>query len=156
MGPMTQGPARKGFVKAKEMESTVTLKVPESHKDLLEDGKRAFAVLATIMPDGTPQATPVWFDVEQGLLWVNTARGRVKDANMASNSAVALAVLDPNNPYRYVQFRGRVVEETEQGARGHIDRLAHKYRGLDKYPTTDEQETRVIYKIQPSSIFAKS
>lgn len=138
------------------MDTPVTLKVPESHRDLVDDGKRAFAVLATIMPDGTPQATPVWFDVEQGLLWVNTARGRVKDVNMGANPAVALAVLDPDNPYRYIQFRGRVAEATERGARDHIDRLAHKYRGIDKYPSTDEQETRVIYKIQPTSIFAKS
>jgi PPOX class probable F420-dependent enzyme len=138
------------------MDTTLTMRVPESHRDLVDDSKRAFAVLATLMPDGTPQATPVWFDVEQGLVWVNTTRGRVKDANMGANPAVALAVLDPDNPYRYLQFRGRVVEETEQGAREHIDRLAHKYRGIDKYPSTDEQETRVIYKIQPTSIFAKS
>jgi PPOX class probable F420-dependent enzyme len=124
--------------------------IPKSHVDLLEDKKRAFAVLATTFSDGSPQATPVWFDVADGRLRVNTARGRTKDRNMTRRPTVALCILDPQNPYRYLQVRGRVVETDEAGGRAHIDRLASKYQGKARYegPAT---ERRVIYVIEPIS-----
>jgi hypothetical protein len=124
--------------------------VPKSHIDLLQDEKRAFAVLATSFPNGSPQATPVWFDVADGRLRVNTARGRTKDRNMTERPLVALCILDPQNPYRYLQVRGRVVATDEAGGRAHIDRLAYKYQGKAKYdgPATDQ---RVIYLIEPTS-----
>jgi hypothetical protein len=119
--------------------------VPDDFKDLLQ--KKAFAHLATVMPDGSPQVTPVWFDVEGDLIRVNSARGRVKDRNMRRNARVALSILDPDNAYRYLGIRGRVVEVTEQGADAHIDALARKYIGQD-YPFRQPGEVRVTYKIR--------
>ena len=103
------------------------------------------------MPDGTPQVTPVWFDINDGKVRVNTARGRVKDRNMQQNAAVAIAIIDPKNPYRYLQVRGRVTTITEEGADAHIDSLAKKYMGADKYPFRQPGEQRVIYEIEPTS-----
>jgi PPOX class probable F420-dependent enzyme len=123
--------------------------IPDSFKDLLQ--KKAFAHLATVMPDGRPQVTPVWFDVADGLIRVNSARGRVKDRNMRRNAKVALSILDPDNPYRYLGILGDVVEVTEQGADAHIDALAHKYIGQD-YPFRQPGEARVIYKIRPERV----
>jgi PPOX class probable F420-dependent enzyme len=120
-------------------------KIPERYLDLF--GKRAFGVLTTLMPDGSPQATPVWVDYDGTCVLVNTARGRCKDVNMRARPRVALAIIDPDNPYRYLQVRGRVVEITEQGAAEHIDRLARKYRGIDHYDRS--RDDRVIYKIEP-------
>jgi len=125
---------------------------PDSHKDLLQ--KKAFANLATVNPDGSPQVTPVWFDVDGEDIRINTARGRVKDRNLRRNAAVALAVMDPDNPYRYVQVRGRVSEVTESGADAHIDSLAKKYMGVDKYPYRRPGEVRVIFKIRPERVQA--
>ena len=121
---------------------------PNSHLDLLKDETRAFAYLATIMPDGSPQVTPVWFNVSGDFILVNSARGRLKDRNMRARPQVALAIADPKNPYRYMQIRGKVVEITSEGARAHIDALAYKYQGAAKYGGPADQE-RVIYKIQP-------
>jgi PPOX class probable F420-dependent enzyme len=124
--------------------------LPESHRDLLSDEVRAFAFLATVMPDGTPQVTPVWFDTEGELIRVNTARGRVKDRNMAARPQVSLAIIDPTKMYRYIQIRGTVESISEEGSRDHIDKLARKYRGT---PTYDwyRGEQRVIYRIRPRS-----
>jgi len=121
------------------------------YADLL-NGKKAFAHLATIMPDGTPQVTPVWFDSVGGAIRVNSARGRVKDRNMKEGSAVALSILDPDNPYRYLQIRGRVRRVTEEGAAAHIDSLAKKYLGQDKYPYHRPGDVRVIYEIEPTRV----
>jgi PPOX class probable F420-dependent enzyme len=126
--------------------------VPEHYADLLSDERRAFAHLGTVMADGTPQVTPVWFDCEGTLFRVNSARGRVKDRNMRRNPGVALSIVDPENPYRYVAIRGRVVEITEVGADHHIDRLAQKYLGQDRYPHRRGGEVRVMYKIAPERV----
>jgi PPOX class probable F420-dependent enzyme len=123
----------------------------DQYRDLLTD-KKAFAHLATLMPDGTPQSTPVWFDTAGGAIRVNSARGRVKDRNMKEGSAVALSILDPDNPYRYLQIRGRVRKVTEEGAVAHIDSLAKKYIGQDKYPWSRPGDVRVIYEIEPSRV----
>ena len=81
--------------------------IPAEYLDLLQQ-KKAFANLATIMPDGTPQVTPVWFDYTDGKIRINSAKGRVKTRNMQEGAPVALSILDPDNPYRYIQIRGRV------------------------------------------------
>jgi PPOX class probable F420-dependent enzyme len=116
--------------------------------------KKAFASLATVMPDGSPQVTPVWFFYRptDGKFVVNTARGRTKDRNMKKNKHVALSVLDPDNPYCHVSIRGRIVKETEEGADASIDALAKKYLGVDTYPRRQPGEVRVIYEIEPTSI----
>lgn len=124
--------------------------IPDQFKDLFS--KAAFAHLATLMPDGSPQVTPVWCDFDGTNVRVNSAKGRVKDQNMRRNRKVALSVQDPENPYRYLAMRGEVVEVTEEGADAHIDSLAKKYLGKDKYPFSGPGEVRVIYKIRPINV----
>jgi PPOX class probable F420-dependent enzyme len=123
----------------------------EPYSDLLTQ-KKAFANLATLMPDGSPQVTPVWFDYDGKIVRVNTAEGRVKARNLKPGAAVALSVMDPDNPYRYVQIRGRVRSATRDGADAHIDSLAQKYLGKDKYPFRQPGEVRVMYEIEPRAI----
>jgi hypothetical protein len=124
--------------------------IPEKFADLLSRDKKAFAVLALVKKDGTPQVTPVWFDWDGTQLIINTARGRVKDKIMHRHPAVAVLILDPANHYRYLQIQGRVVGETEEGARAGIDDLSMKYHGT-LYPNY-RGETRVIYKILPERV----
>ena len=121
--------------------------IPDKYRDLFN--KRAFASLGTLMPDGRPQVTPVWVDLDGDYVIFNSAKGRQKDRNVRRDPRVALAIIDPDNPYRYLEIRGRVVEITEEGADANIDKLAKKYLGVDKYPYRQGNETRVIYKIQP-------
>jgi len=124
--------------------------IPDKYRDLFT--KRAFASLATLMPDASPQVTPVWVDLEGDLVLVNTAKGRQKDKNMRRDSRVALAIIDPDNPYRYLEIRGRIAEITEDGADAHIDKMAKKYIGVDKYPYRQHTETRVIFKIRAERV----
>ena len=125
--------------------------IPPEYVDLLKQ-KTAFAHLATIMPDGTPQVTPVWFDYTNGKIRVNSAKGRVKTRNMKEGAPVALSILDPDNPYRYIQIRGRVSHVTEEGASAHIDSLAKKYLGKDKYPWAQPGDVRVTFEIEPGAV----
>jgi PPOX class probable F420-dependent enzyme len=124
--------------------------IPAAYLDLLTE-KKAIANIATLQPDGSPQVTPVWFDYTHGVVRVNTAKGRVKARNMTPGSKVALAILDPGNPYRYIQIRGTVTKETTDGAMAHIDSLAKKYLGKDVYPWHNPRDVRVIYEITPSA-----
>lgn len=121
--------------------------IPANYLDLFQ--KKAFAHLATLNADGTPQVTPVWIDYDGSHILVNSARGRRKDKNMERNRAVALSIQDPDNPYRYLEVRGHVEEITEQGADQHIDKMAKKYIGVDRYPNRAPGEVRVLYKIKP-------
>ena len=124
--------------------------IPDTYKDLFQ--KKSFAHLATIGADGAPQVTPVWCDFDGTHVRFNTAKGRVKDKNLRRNPKVALAIQDPENPYRYIQVRGRVVEITEQGADAHIDSLTKKYLNQDKYPYRQPGELRVLYKVLPEKV----
>jgi PPOX class probable F420-dependent enzyme len=124
--------------------------IPDKYLDLLQL-KKAFANLATLMPDGSPQVTPVWLDYAGGAIRINTAKGRVKARNLKVGSPVALAIMDPDEPYRYLQVRGRVRRVVEEGADAHIDALAKKYLGKDKYPFRQPGEIRVMYEIEPKS-----
>ena len=121
--------------------------IPEQYRDLFS--KKTFAHLATLMPDGRPQVTPVWCDIDGDLVVVNSAKGRRKDKNMRRDPRVSLALSDPDNPYRYLEVRGKVVEITEQGVDDHIDKMASKYMGVAKYPYRQPGEVRVLYKIEP-------
>lgn len=121
--------------------------IPEKYRDLFS--KRAFASLGTLMPDGRPQVTPVWVDFDGEHVIFNSARGRQKDRNVRRDPRVSLALIDPENPYRFMEIRGRVVEITEDGANAMIDKLAKKYLGVDKYPYAQPGEVRVLYKIKP-------
>ena len=121
--------------------------IPAKYRDLFN--KKAFASLTTLMPDGSPQTTPVWVDVEGDSVIFNSAKGRQKDRNVRRDPRVAMAIIDPDNAYRYLEIRGKVTEISEQGADAHIDKMAKKYLGQDKYPYRKPGEVRVIYKIRP-------
>ena len=125
-------------------------KLPEKWKDILS--KKAFVHLATRMPDGSPQVTPVWVDIDGGRIVINSAKGRVKDRNMRRDPRVGLSVTDPDDPYRALMIRGRVVKITEEGADDHIDKMAKKYLGQDKYPNRRPDEERVLYYIEPERV----
>jgi PPOX class probable F420-dependent enzyme len=127
-------------------------KLPSSHADILQ--KKAFAHFATLMSDGTPQVSPVWVDEKDGFILINSAEGRVKDKNVHRNANVALSVCDPENPYRMLSIRGRVVEITREGAEEHIDKMAKKYLDKDTYPMRRPGEVRVIYRIEPERVSA--
>ena len=127
----------------------------DQYRDLLTE-KKPLAALATVMPDGSPQVTPVWFDFAGGRLRVNTAKGRIKWRNMKEGSRVALMIVDPQNPFRYVQVRGRVAVATENGADEHIDSLAKKYLGQDRYTFRQPGEVRVRYEIEPLAVQGQS
>lgn len=119
----------------------------------LFDGKN-FAFLSTLMKDGAPQVTPVWVDIEDGNILVNTALGRVKQRNVSRDPRVALSIIDQNNQYNMVTIRGEVTEQiTGDKAEKHIDKLAKKYIGKDKYPWRSKTEKRVILKIRPGKVF---
>jgi PPOX class probable F420-dependent enzyme len=122
----------------------------EKYQDLFT--KKAFANLATLMPDGSPQVTPVWVDFDGTHVLVNTAKGRVKDKNMRANPRVSMAISDPENPYRYAEIRGTVAESTEAGADDHINKMAKKYLGQDVYPYRQPGEVRVLYKIKVEKV----
>jgi PPOX class probable F420-dependent enzyme len=128
--------------------------VTETHLDLLTDEKKAFLYLATLMPDSSPQVTPIWFNTDGEYILINSAKGRIKDRNMRSRPQVALCIQDPSNPYRYLQIRGQVVEFTTDGADDHIDALSFKYRGEHKYPFRQPNEQRVMYKIRIEKVDA--
>jgi PPOX class probable F420-dependent enzyme len=129
--------------------------IPASHQDLLKDETRAYAYLATVMSDGTPQLTPLWFNVEGEHILINSAKGRIKDKNMRARPNIAILITDPKNPYyRFMQIRGRVVEITEKDAASHINTLSLKY---DEKPWTIQAgQTRVIYKILPEKVSVSS
>jgi PPOX class probable F420-dependent enzyme len=126
--------------------------IPESHRDLLTGV--TFAHIATVMKSGAPQVTPVWIDVDGDIVVFNTAEGRQKTKNLDRDGRVALSIQDPQNPYRYLQIRGRVTGRTHEGADAHIDKLAKKYLNLDEYPYRNPAEQRVIYRIQADSVQA--
>jgi PPOX class probable F420-dependent enzyme len=122
---------------------------PEVEK-LFKD--KNFASIATMMRDCSPQVTPVWIDYDQGRILINTAEGRTKVRNIRNNSKIAVSVIDSGNPYTMVAVRGRVVEQTNQGADEHIDKLAMKYLAMNKYPFRAPGEKRVLLRIKPESV----
>lgn len=128
----------------------MAVKIPKDYLDIF--AKKGFAHLATLMADGGPQSSPVWCDFDGSHVLVNSAKGRVKDRNMRADPRVALSVTDPENPYRTLMIRGRVVNITEKGADAHIDKMAKKYLGVDKYPYRTKGEVRVLYQIEPVKV----
>jgi PPOX class probable F420-dependent enzyme len=133
--------------------------IPESHKDLLEGP--IYVTLATVMPDGQPQLTVVWCGFDGNLIWVNTARDRMKDKNLTARPMATIMAIDPENPYRWIEVRTEVVEATEEGAVDHIHELSRLYMGKNYYgefapAEMADQETRVIYKLKPKKAVAFS
>ena len=115
---------------------------------------RNFAFVSTLMKDGYPQITPTWIDIEDSNILINTAIGRIKQKNVSRNPKLSLAIIDQNNPYDMVTVRGKVMEQiTGDAADEHIDKLAKKYLGKDKYPNIMPGEKRVILKVKPEKVF---
>jgi PPOX class probable F420-dependent enzyme len=125
----------------------VSTAIPDSVRDLLD--KPIVATLSTLMPDGSPQATPVWFSYDGSKIRVNSAKGRAKDQNMRHDPRVAIAIVDPENPYRYLEIRGRVESVSESEGDTHIDSLAKRYMNVETYPYRAPGEVRVVYTIVP-------
>ena len=133
----------------------------KQNKDKLNDPRiqklfedKNFVFLSSLMKDGSPQVTPTWTDIENGYILINTAIGRIKQQNMSRDPRVALAIADQNNPYDMVTIRGKVIEQISGDvAEEHIDKLAKKYIGKDKYPGRSPGEKRVLFKIKPEKIF---
>lgn len=123
---------------------------PEVQK-LLEDKNLAF--VATLMKDNSPQITPTWIDLVDGVIIVNTAEGRVKQRNVSRDPRVAISVVDQKDPYNMVTIRGKVIEQTTRDADKHADKMAKKYLGVDKYPFAMPGEKRILLKILPQKIF---
>jgi PPOX class probable F420-dependent enzyme len=126
--------------------------LPDPWKALLK--KPVFIHLTTIMPDGSPQVSPVWVDMDGEAVVVNSVHGRQKDKNIRRDPRVAFSVTDPDNPYKSLLVRGKVTKITEDGAEAHIDAMAKKYLGKDKYPFSKPGDKRVLYRIEPQSIQA--
>jgi PPOX class probable F420-dependent enzyme len=125
--------------------------IPTSHADLLRPEKKAFASLALITSKGEPHVTPMWFDFDGEHIVFNTARGRVKDRILSKHPVVAAAIADPANPYRYIQLRGPIVFESEEGGYEQISALSVKYQGDPNYPKYPG-EVRVTYKMRPEHV----
>lgn len=120
---------------------------PEKYLDLFKPEIKAHLFLATIMADGSPQVTPVWFDTDGENILINTNEGRVKDRNMKARPRVAMVIQDPADPFRYLQIRGEVVGYTREGADEHIDLLCRRYRGRPWNYRPGQK--RIIFKIRP-------
>ncbi len=125
--------------------------IPESHAGILDT--KALLYLGTQNKDGSPQVSPVWFNTNGDIIEINSAKNRLKDLNMRARPKVSIAIVDPENAYRWVGIQGTVVEITENGAEEHIDSLAQKYLGVESYPNRQEGQVRVIYRIRADKVF---
>jgi PPOX class probable F420-dependent enzyme len=114
--------------------------------------EKNFVVISTLRQDGTIHAAPAWVDIQDGRPVVNSAEGRAWPTNLKRDPRVTLTVQNLENPYEYVTIRGRVSEQTTEGADEHIDSLAMKYLGQDSYPYRQPGEQRVILRIEPEHV----
>jgi PPOX class probable F420-dependent enzyme len=118
--------------------------------------------LGTVNKDGSPQVTPTWIDIieneenEDGreeIILINTAMDRLKQKNVSRDPRVSISMVDEDNPYSMVTIKGRVVEQTTEGADEHIDKLAKRYLNADRYPAHSSSVKRIILKVKPEKIF---
>jgi PPOX class probable F420-dependent enzyme len=134
----------------------MSAEIPADFKDLLT--MTIFPTLVTVMPDGQPQGSIIWFDYDGEHILVNTAKGRQKDKNMLARPQVTLVFVDPQDPYRFLEVRGKVIEVTESGAAEHINKLSARYLNRPDYYRGDEarrqSEQRVIFKVEPVKVVA--
>ena len=128
----------------------MSAKIEGRAEELLQ--AKNFCHVATLRADGTVHGVPVWVDVQDGLPTLNTAEGRAWPRNLERDPRITLEVQNMENPYEYVEIRGRVVERTHEGADEHIDQLAKKYLGVDRYPMRQPGEQRVIIRVEPEHV----
>jgi PPOX class probable F420-dependent enzyme len=126
--------------------------LPDSVKKLIES--KAYANVATLMPDGSPHVVQTWVDHDGDIVLINTNEGSQKHRNAVRNPKIALDVCDPADPAKMAMIRGRVIEVTSDGADEHIDRMAKKYLGVEKYPMRNPGMRRVFIKIEPTHVVA--
>jgi len=130
--------------------------VPDSHKDLFE--QPVYAIVTTLQPDGQPQSTVNWIDYDGQHVIFTTATGRQKEKNLANNPKITVMLIDPQNPYRWIEVRGVVEKATTEGATEHIEKMSWKYMnqkyygGYNKKHTSPDQEQRILYRIKPTRI----
>ena len=124
--------------------------LPEGVRKLFQEPN--YAHIATLMPDGSPQVSAVWVGIDGDRILVNTAEGRAKPRNVRRDPRVAVSITQQDNPYSTASIRGRVVEITREGADAHIDQLAKKYLGQDRYPFRSAEEQRLILVIEPEHV----
>ena len=124
------------------------MSIPETHRDIL-DNPKSFAHWATIGPDGAPQVNPVWFDFDGEQLAISQTKTRQKYRNVQKDARVAISIIDPENPYRYVEVRGEVVDIADDPDNAFINKMAKKYIGKDVYPWHQPGDERVVVRIQP-------
>lgn len=127
--------------------------IPQDYRELFET--KAFAHVATLMPDGMPHVTPVWidYDAAEDRVLVNTAKGRQKHVNVQNDPRVGVSLTDPEDPYRAVSLFGEVDELTEEGAAEHIDSLERRYRGNEEYQ--GDRTIRIVLKIRPDRVMTR-
>lgn len=128
------------------------MKLDKFVHELCTEGKN-FAAVSTLMPDGSPQVSVVWVDADEEYILINTAEGRVKPENLRRDGRVAISIFDAQNPYRQVMVRGKAEEDKRIDAEKHIDKMAMKYLGVDKYPHRGPGEKRVVFRIKPEHVF---
>lgn len=121
--------------------------IPDTHSDILQ--KKGFAHMATLGPSGEPQSTPVWYEWDGHYLKISQTNTRQKYRNIQRDSRVALSVVDPDNPYRYLEVRGRVDRTEADEGKAFINALAQKYMDLETYPYTTPEEQRLVLYIAP-------
>jgi PPOX class probable F420-dependent enzyme len=124
--------------------------IEDRHRELFEEPN--FGYVATLRSDGTPWVVPVWVDIEDDLVLLNTSEGRAWPGHLRRDPRVTLTVADRNNPYRWVSIKGRVVEDTHDGALAHIHKMAMKYMGEETYPFLEEGEQRVVFKVEAEQV----
>ena len=121
--------------------------IPDKYQDLLT--AKALAHVATIGPNGEPQVNPVWFGTQEGKILFSQTTTRQKFKNVQREPRVALSIVDPANPYRYLEIRGRVVEVRPDPDKAFIDEMANKYLGVEKYPWNQPGDERVVIVVEP-------
>ena len=132
----------------------MTDKLSDKARELI--ARPVLATLATVSPNGAPQVTPLWIELDGDDIVVNTAQGRAKARNIDRDQRVAVCVIDPGDPYNVVVVRGTVVEVTTEGADTGIDRLAKKYLGVDEYPMRRPGEVRISVRIRVDRVVMQS
>jgi len=125
----------------------MSAKIDRRGEELLKE--KNFCHVSTLREDGSVHGVPVWVDIQDGRPVVNSAEGRAWPRNLERDPRVTLTIQNMENPYEYLEVRGRVVERTTEGADEHIDSLAKKYLDKDEYPSRRPGEQRVIIRIEP-------